>query len=476
MSQWKSIAAIANDVQAGRTTALELVKLALATIDEKKQHKAIIATCKERAIERANIIDKLVNNNENIGMLAGVPFIAKDNFLAFGANTTAASNILKNFESPFQSTAIERLEAEGAICVAKANMDAFAHGSSTENSDYFTTLNPHDKTRVPGGSSGGSAAAVILEIAPFAIGTDTGGSIRLPAAYCGAVGYKPTYGLVSRSGVIAMASSTDVIGPLTRTVEDTALVLDVMSGRDALDSTTIDRDPKPYQLSADSYPLSAIKIGVVKEYMDESVDNGVKNQIKYAIDKLTKAGAKVTEVSLPSLPLALAAYYIICPAEISSNLNRYDGQRYGYSYEKAKNLNESYNKSRSIGFGAEAKRRIMIGTYVLSSGYYDAYYKKAQTVRTKLINELNDVFGQVDFLLGSTAPSIAFKIGENLKDPLKMYMNDIMTVAANLTGVPAISIPAGSSQKMPVGLQIMAPQNRDRQLLEMANATEELLK
>jgi len=476
MSQWKSIAAIANDVQAGKITALELVKRALATIEDKKEYKAIIAICEERALERAKLIDGRVKNNEAIGRLAGVPFIAKDNFLAFGANTTAASNILKNFEAPYQATAIERLEAEGAICLAKANLDAFAHGSSTENSDFFTTHNPHDKTRVPGGSSGGSAAAVMLDMAPFAIGTDTGGSIRLPAAYCGAVGYKPTYGLVSRSGVIAMTSSTDTIGSLTQTVEDTAIVLDVISGRDPLDSTTIERDQKSYQLSAIRYPLSAIKIGVIKEYMGEGVDSGVKQQIQRAIDKLTKAGAKITEVSLPSLPLVLAAYYIICPAEISSNLNRYDGQRFGYSYEKARNLEESYKKSRSVGFGVEAKRRIMIGTYVLSSGYYDAYYKKAQIIRTKLINEFNEAFKQVDFLIGPTAPTTAFKIGENSKDPLKMYLNDIMTAAASLVGIPAISIPAGTSQNMPVGLQIMAPQSRDRQLLELSSATEELIK
>ena len=273
-----------------------------------------------------------------------------------------------------------------------------------------------------------------------------------------------------------MASSTDTIGSLTRTVEDTALILDVMSGRDALDSTTIDRDPKPYQLSAIRYPLTAVKIGVVKEYLNEGVDSGVKQLIQHAIEKLAKAGAKITEVSLPSLPLALAAYYVICPAEISSNLNRYDGQRFGYSYEKAKNLDESYNKSRSVGFGAEAKRRIMIGTYVLSSGYYDAYYKKAQIVRTKLINEFNEAFKQVDFMLGPTAPTVAFKIDENSKDPLKMYLNDIMTAAASLVGIPAISIPAGTSQNMPVGLQIMAPQSRDRQLLELASTAEELLK
>src|SRR3989344_4858712 len=266
MSQWKSIAAIANDVQAGKITALELVKRALATIEDKKEYKAIIAICEERALERAKLIDGRVKNNEAIGRLAGVPFIAKDNFLAFGANTTAASNILKNFEAPYQATAIERLEAEGAVCVAKANLDAFAHGSSTENSDFFTTHNPHDKARVPGGSSGGSASAVVLDMAPFALGTDTGGSIRLPASFCGAVGYKPTYGLVSRYGVVAMASSTDVIGPITRNVVDSALVLDVMAGKDEFDSTTIERDTEGYVLQGET--LQGKKVGVIKEYFD----------------------------------------------------------------------------------------------------------------------------------------------------------------------------------------------------------------
>src|SRR3990167_11299775 len=293
MSQWKSIAAIANDVQAGKITALELVKRALATIEDKKEYKAIIAICEERALERAKLIDGRVKNNEAIGRLAGVPFIAKDNFLAFGANTTAASNMLKGFDAPYQATAIERLEAEGAICVAKANLDAFAHGSSTENSDFMTTKNPVDDTRVPGGSSGGSAAAVVLDMAPFALGTDTGGSIRLPAAFCGAVGYKPTYGLVSRSGVVAMASSTDVIGPLTKTVDDAAIVLDVLAGKDDLDSTTIDRDEKSY---ADlSITSERKKVGLVKEYLSEGDDDGVRKIITDNVRKLQTKGYRSEE-------------------------------------------------------------------------------------------------------------------------------------------------------------------------------------
>jgi aspartyl-tRNA(Asn)/glutamyl-tRNA(Gln) amidotransferase subunit A len=470
---WLSIADIAAKVQAGELRAVDLVEQALEAIAEKASYQAVIATTAERARERAAVIDARVKNGEKVGRLAGVPFIAKDNFLAFGAETTAASSILKGFNAPYQAAAIEKLEAEGAICVAKANLDAFAHGSSTENSDVMTTKNPHDDTRVPGGSSGGSAAAVALELAPFALGTDTGGSIRLPASFTGTVGYKPTYGLVSRSGVVAMASSTDVIGPLTRTVEDAAIVLDVMAGRDPLDSTTIDRDEASYSdLQTD---LSGKKIGVITEYMAEGLHEGVRKQIEQAIDKLRAAGAEITEVSLPSLPLALAVYYIICPAEVSSNLSRYDGQRYGYSDETAQNLEESFSKTRAKGFGSEAKRRIMIGTYVLSSGYYDAYYRKAQTVRTKLINEMNEAFQKVDFLLGPTAPMTAFKIGENAHDPLQMYLTDIMTVAVNLVGNPAISIPAGESHGLPVGLQLMAPARADRALLSAAKATEAIL-
>lgn len=471
---WLPVKDIAAKVNGGALKAIDLVEQSLRIIEDKAEYDAIIATTADRARARARTIDERVAGGLDAGVLAGVPFIAKDNFLVFGAQTTAASNILRGFEAPYQSTAIERLEAAGAICVAKANLDAFAHGSSTENSDFMVTKNPHDKTRVPGGSSGGSAAAVVLDMAPFALGTDTGGSIRLPASFCGAVGYKPTYGLVSRSGVVAMASSTDVIGPLTRTVDDAATVLSVMAGQDPLDSTTIDSDPGSFArlLRMD---LKGVKVGIIKEYMAEGVSAGVRTQIEAAIDKLKAAGAEITEVSLPTLPAALAVYYIICPAEVSSNLSRYDGQKYGFSYDNAADLAESFKMARSKGFGKEAKRRIMIGTYVLSSGYYDAYYKKAQTVRTKIINEFIEVFKEVDFLLGPVAPTTAFKIGQNAEDPLQMYLTDIMTVAANLAGIPAISLPAGTSEGLPVGLQLMAAQRKDKELLAVAKATEGLL-
>ena len=472
-SQWLPIADIATKVQAGELKAADLVEQSLKTIADKKDYDAIIVTTESRARKRAANIDARVANGEKAGRLAGVPFIAKDNFLVFGADTTAASNILKGFDAPYQATAVEKLEAEGAICVAKANLDAFAHGASTENSDFFTTKNPHDKTRVPGGSSGGSAAAVVLDMAPFALGTDTGGSIRQPASFSGCVGYKPTYGLVSRSGVVAMGSSLDVIGPLARTVDDAALVFDVMAVRDELDSTTIERDTAGYAgLDCD---VKDKKIGIIKEYMGEGLDPAVKTVVDETVVKLKQAGAEIVEISLPSLKMALAVYYILCPAEVSSNLSRYDGQRYGYTYQEAKDLDESYMKSRGRGFGKEAKRRIIIGTYVLSSGYYDAYYKQAQTVRTKLINEFREAFKKVDFMLGPVAPTPAFKIGKNASDPLQMYLSDVMTAGVNLAGIPGISLPAGNVDGLPVGVQLMAPQKADRQLLGLARQTEALL-
>jgi aspartyl-tRNA(Asn)/glutamyl-tRNA(Gln) amidotransferase subunit A len=467
MTSWPKISDLAQQVRSRELSASELVHRSLQQIKDKHEYQAIISTLTPRATERAKQIDVSPR-----GRLAGVPFIAKDNFLTLGGRTTAASNILKPFEAPYQATAIERLEAEGAICVAKANLDAFAHGSSTENSDFFVTKNPHDTSRVAGGSSGGPAAAVVLDMVPFALGTDTGGSIRLPASFCGIVGYKPTYGLVSRSGVVAMASSTDVIGPLTKSVDDGAQVLEVMSGRDELDGTTIERDDKAY--TSLDYSFAGKKIGVVKEYMDKGLEPGVKQVVQDAIDKILAAGADIQIVSLPSLPLALAVYYIICPAEVSSNLNRYDGQRYGYSSPGAADLDESYLLSREDGFGAEAKRRIMIGTHVLSSGYYDAYYKKAQTVRTKIINEFAATFQDFDLLIGPTAPTTAFKIGAKSHDPLQMYLSDVMTVAANISGNPAISVPAGQSEGLPVGLQLIAPLRHDRQLLAAAKAYEEI--
>ena len=465
---------IVEAVKAGKSSARQQVEEALKRAEENKDFNIIISETRERALKRADEIDNSIKVGKDAGKLAGVPFIAKDNFLTFDGDTTAASNILKRFEAPYQATAIEKLEAEGAVCIAKANLDSFAHGSSTENSDFGPTKNPHDKSRVSGGSSGGSAASVALEVVPFTIGTDTGGSIRLPASFCGVVGFKPTYGLVSRYGIVAMASSFDVVGPMTKTVYDSALVLDIMAGKDRSDSTTIERD-ESYLTSNILRPTSKLRFGLVKEYMTDNVDPEVKNRIMESVDKLKDIGHEVEEVSLPSLPLALAVYYIVVPAEVSSNLARYDGIKYGFSDQSASSLDDVYGLSRDKGFNDENKRRILTGTYVLSSGYYDAYYLKAQTVRTKIINEFNAAFDEFDYLIGPVSPTPAFKLGENAQDPLKMYLADIMTVASNLTGCPAISIPSGEAHGLPIGTQLIGPQKSDAGLLNLGAGLQEAL-
>lgn len=467
---WAKLVIIADEVRRGETTAVELLKQSLKQIEKTDKFHATLQI-NPQAQSRAEEVDRQIKAGHQPGRLAGVPFIAKDNFLTRHTATTAASNMLKDFSAPYQATAIERLEAEGAVLVAKSNLDAFAHGSSTEHSDFGPTKNPHDARRVPGGSSGGSAAAVALEQVPFALGTDTGGSIRLPASFCGAVGYKPTYGLVSRYGVIAMASSTDVVGPLTRSVEDAALVLDVLAGPDVRDATTIERAddysrPKPQ--------FKGLKVGVLRKHLGEGVDKNVRTHIEGIINELHLAGAEIVDVELPSDELALAAYYVIVPAEISSNLARYDGVKYGHTASKAKQLADIYELSRAEGFNNENKRRILIGTHVLSSGYYDAYYKQAQTVRTKLIRDYAQVFADVDILVGPTAPTPAFKLGERMNDPLQMYLSDVMTVGANLAGLPAVSVPAGKVGDLPVGLHIVGAERGDKQVLAAAAAVEKL--
>lgn len=472
------IAEIAKRVNSGTMSAVKNVEDALRRIKSvNDKYNVVLSTLESRAREKAQHIDAQVSGGKNCGRLAGVTFIAKDNFLVFGSDTTAGSTMLKGFDAPYQSTAVDKLESEGAICVGKANLDAFGHGGSTENSDYCVTKNPYDTTRVAGGSSGGSAAAVSLGLVSFSLGTDTGGSIRQPASFCGVIGYKPTYGLVSRSGVVAMASSTDCIGAFARSAEDIAEVLEVMSGKDALDGTTIDDLGMPLNKLDPS--IKGKKIGIVTEYLGDGVQPEVVELVTKAAEDLRKQGAIVEEVSLPSLPLALAIYYIVVPAELSSNLARHDGQRYRYSaYDESESLSldEAYEASRSRGFGAEAKRRIMIGTHVLSSGYYDAYYKKAQTVRTKLINEFKKAFEEFDFLIGPVSPTPAFSIGQNSDDPLQMYLQDIMTVAASLVGIPSVSVPCGFVGNLPVGVQIMAPQRADRELLSVVKSYEDMKK
>lgn len=458
---------ITKRIKSGASSARAEVEAALERAEVASSKNVFISLTRERALARADEIDRKIKNGEDAGSLAGVPFAAKDNFLTLGGTTTAAASILGNFEAPLQATAIEKLEAEGAICIGKANLDAFAHGGSTENSAYGPTKNAVDDTKVAGGSSGGSAVAVALGIVPFALGTDTGGSIRQPASFNGVVGIKPTYGMVSRYGVVAMASSTDCIGCFAATVEDVELVMDVLAGRDVSDMTTL----------PDYFAPEAVKpkqkIGLIKEFMSDAVDADVRARVNEYVEKLKVAGHTVEEVDLPIAKYALAMYYIIVPAEVSSNLARYDGVRYGRRAENASSLDELYDRSRGEGFMAENKRRIMIGSYVLSSGYFDAYYLKAQKARTLLIKAFNELFSQYDTLIGPVTPSPAFGLGENTTDPIKMYLTDVMTVSANLAGVPAISVPGGmSSDGLPVGVQLIGQQRSDAQLLALAKQME----
>jgi aspartyl-tRNA(Asn)/glutamyl-tRNA(Gln) amidotransferase subunit A len=468
----RPITDIVADVQAGKLTSVALVRASLERIDATQEYHTILEL-NPGAIIEAEAVDKLIAAGAELP-LAGIPFIAKDNFLTFGTHTTAASHILEPYEAIYEGAAIQRLKAAGAVLVAKANLDAFAHGSSTENSDFGPTKNPIDPTRVPGGSSGGSAAAVALGQACFATGSDTGSSIRLPASFCGVVGMMPSYGLVSRNGVVAMGSSFDTIGALVNHVSDMALVLDVMAGPDPLDATTVARAPS-YRLPARPQPLAGAKLALIKEYMGAGIDPGVRKVITAAVEQLRAAGAEIGEVSIPLLEKALGAYYILVPAEVSSNLARHDGIKFGYSSPHATSLEETYFLSRQEGFGAEAKRRIMIGTYVLSSGYYDAYYKRAQKVRTLLINEFKSAFERYDALLGPVAPTPPFKLGERSHDPVQMYLADICTVAVNLAGSCGISLPAGQVEGLPVGLQIIGPSRGEVKTLKVAQAAEALL-
>lgn len=462
------IEAIASRIKRGETTARAEVEAALQRANEKEEYHALLSLTAERALERANDIDARIKRNEPVGRLAGVPFVVKDNFLAFGAPTTAASNILENFNAPLQATAAERLEVEGAICIGKANLDAFAHGGSTENSAFGPTKNAYDQTKVAGGSSGGSAVVTALGVVPFALGTDTGGSIRQPASFNGVVGVKPTYGTVSRYGVVAMASSTDTIGCFTREVADAELIMEIMSGRDPRDMTTLPDFFEPLEAAPTSQ-----KIGLIKEFMSDDVDPEVRARTNEYVEKLRQTGHTVEEVSMPSVKYALAMYYIIVPAEVSSNLARYDGARYGRRAEGALTLAELYGRSRGEGFVTENKRRIMIGSYVLSSGFFDAYYLKAQKARTLLIRDYDKLFATYDLLIGPVSPTPAFGLGENTSDPVKMYLADIMTVPPSLAGLPALSVPAGTtSAGLPVGVQLVGKRRDDARLFAVARAVE----
>ncbi|HMQ95753.1 MAG TPA: Asp-tRNA(Asn)/Glu-tRNA(Gln) amidotransferase subunit GatA [Candidatus Saccharibacteria bacterium] len=460
-----TIGHILSRIKSGESSAVQEVEAALERAKAHASYHALLELTPERALERA----KLVDEGALTGKLAGVPFVVKDNFLAFGAPTTAASNMLRNFDAPYQATVVEKLEQEGAICIGKSNLDAFAHGGSTENSAFGPTNNAIDTTRVAGGSSGGSAVVTALDIVPFALGSDTGGSIRQPASFNGVYGIKPTYGTASRYGVVAMASSTDTMGCFAHTAEDTALVMGVMAGRDSKDMTSL-----PDFFDGSIHPMNPMKIGIIKETMDNSVDESVRAVTNTYADTLRAAGHTVEEVSLPIVNHALAMYYIIIPAEVSSNLARYDGVRYGHRSEAAKTLAEVYSLSRAEGFMSENKRRILIGSFVLSQGFFDAYYLQAQKARTLLIQGFEKLFETYDALLTPTAAAPAFKLGENTEDPLKMYMTDVMTVPASLAGLPAISVPAGTNEQgLPIGVQLVGPLQSDNTLLSLAASVEE---
>lgn len=461
-----AIETITTAISQKKLTARQSVETAIEKAKHISDYNAFLALTSERALKRADEIDADILAGTIRGRLVGVPFVVKDNILAYGAATTAGSHILENFMAPLQAAAVEKLEAEGAICIGKANLDAFGHGGSTENSAYGPTKNSHDKRRVAGGSSGGSAVVTALDVVPFALGTDTGGSIRQPASFNGVYGIKPTYGAVSRYGVIAMASSTDTVGCFASSAQDIETVLDIISGQDARDSTTLADYFTPQQDTNKKY-----KIGVISQTLTDDVAPEVRQAVADYVEQLSEAGHLVEEVSMPIIKHALAMYYIIVPAEISSNLARYDGIRYGIRAQ-ANSLAELYGRTRDAGFEPENKRRIMIGSYVLSSGYYDAYYQQAQKARTLLINAYQKLFESYDVLLTPVSPTTAFELGANANDPVKMYLADTMTVPPSLAGLPAISVPAKVEDGLPIGIQLIANQRCDADLLGLIKSME----
>ncbi len=433
--------------------------------------KSYITTNMHGAIASAKKIDKLIyksiSKGNKVEPLMGIPIAIKDNISTEGMHTTCGSKILAGYRPIYNATVIKNLKNSKIVIMGKTNMDEFAMGSSTENSSFWSTHNPWNLSNVPGGSSGGSAAAVAVGEVILALGSDTGGSVRQPASLCGVVGLKPTYGLVSRYGLIAFASSLDQIGPITRNVEDCALLLNVIAGHDPLDSTSALKEKEDYTEYL-KQNINGLKIGLIKELMGKGISNSVKDSVYKAMDLFSSLGAFCEEVSLPSLKFALSAYYIIAPAEASSNLARYDGIRYGLRAKRVKSFRSMYRKTRSKGFGDEVKRRIMLGTYALSRGYYEAYYLQAQKVRTLIINDYKRVFRNFDVLISPTTPTVAFKIGERSEDPLTMYLSDVCTIPVNLAGIPAISIPCGVDNGLPIGLQIMAPHFKEGLLIKTA--------
>lgn len=462
-----SITRLKDKLESGEVTSVDLIEEYFKRIEKYDNSiEAFLTLNKEEALKKAKEIDEKRKNGEQLGYLAGIPVAIKDNISTKGLKTTCASNIIKDYIPPFDATVIENLKNADAIIIGKTNLDEFAMGSSTETSAFQTTKNPWDISRVPGGSSGGSAAAVASQMAPFSLGSETGGSVRQPASFCGLVGLKPTYGLVSRYGLIAFASSFDQIGPFTRNVEDAAIVMNVIAGYDKMDSTSVKREKENY-LEGLKNDIKGLKIGVPKEYL-EGLEGNVKSQMEHVIKTFENLGAEVEMMSLPHSEYGLEAYYILAPSEASSNLARFDGIRYGNRASDYNNTEELFVKTRSEGFGEEVKRRIMMGTYCLSSGYYDAYYKKAQEVRTLIKNDFDKAFEKYDILISPTTLSTAFKIGEKNDNPIAMYQSDKLTVGVNIAGVPAISIPCGLSDNMPIGLQIIGKNFDEAKILNVA--------
>src|SRR5437899_156509 len=469
-----TIDAARSAIQERKTTALALAEAHYERIQkEDGQIGAFLTLSKERALEQADRMDRMAAEGKTLPPLGGVPVGIKDVMSTRDVRTTAGSKILEKYIPPYDCTAVARMEAAGAVVLGKMNCDEFAMGSSNENSAYQPVRNPRDLSRVPGGASGGSAAAVAADMAVATFGSDTGGSIRQPASFCGVVGLMPTYGRVSRYGLVAFASSLDHIGPLTKTVKDAAIVLRTIAGRVPMDSTSADL-PVPDYVAELQKPVQGLKIGVAKEYLGEGLDPEVRNAVEAAIQKLESLGCKIIEISLPHTKYAIPTYYVVATAEASSNLARFDGVRYGYRARDVRTLSVMYRRTRDQGFGAEVKRRIMLGTYALSAGYYDAYYLKAQKVRTLIATDFEEAFSKVDAIVTPTCPTAAFKLGEKSENPLAMYLADIYTVTADLAGIPGISIPCGQTREnLPIGLQILGRHFDEATVLRVAHAYEQ---
>jgi aspartyl-tRNA(Asn)/glutamyl-tRNA(Gln) amidotransferase subunit A len=469
---------IKKGIEEGKFTSEEIVKKLFERIKEvDPKIEAYITFCEEEAIKSAKAVDEKVKKGEKLGKFAGVPIAIKDNICTDGIKTTCASKILEDFIPPYDATVIKKLKAEGAVIVGKTNMDEFAMGSSTENSAFMKTKNPWDFKRVPGGSSGGSAAVVAAGIAPVSLGSDTGGSIRQPAAFCGVVGLKPTYGLISRFGLVAFASSLDQIGPFGKTVEDCAMTLEVIAGHDKMDSTSSRKEVETDYLKALDGSVKGLKIGVPREFFGKGLNEEIKASLEKVMEKLREMGAIVEETTMPITEEGLSSYYIISSAEASSNLDRYDGIRYGFRAKDYESVDDLMAQTRTEGFGEEVKRRIMLGTYALSSGYYDAYYNRAQKLRKEIRRQFKETFEKYDLILSPTSPILPFLSGEKSENPMEMYLADIYTVNINLAGVPALSLPCGfSTEGLPIGIQIIGPHFGEKKILKTAYALEKELK